>query len=59
MILTDTGILIKFLRTKDAKLDRLLRTLPVAICGAIEAEILAGARTAKDRTRLLAFLEAI
>lgn len=57
MILTDTGVLINFLRTKDAKLDHLLRTLPVAICGAVRAEILAGARNAKDRQRLATFLQ--
>src|SRR5260370_40714524 len=57
MILTDTGILINFLRTQDAKLAHLLRTLPVAICGVVRAEILAGARNPKDRQRLLTFLQ--
>ena len=56
MILTDTGVLIRFLRTKDAKLGHSLRTHPVAICGAVQAEILAGARNDKERQRLLAFL---
>jgi predicted nucleic acid-binding protein len=57
MILTDTGVLIAFLRTKDAKLDHMLRTQPVAICGAVRAEILAGARNTKDRKRLVTFLQ--
>jgi predicted nucleic acid-binding protein len=56
MILTDSGILIKFLRTKDAKIDHLLRTWPVA-CGAIYAEILAGARNAKEVQRMMGFLK--
>src|SRR5262245_46236383 len=56
MILVDTGVLIDFLRTKDPKLDRLFRTLDVAICGATRAEILAGARNRKDRQRLTRFL---
>src|SRR5437762_1820209 len=56
MILVDAGVLIDFLRTKDAKLDRLFRTEPMAICGVTRAEILAGRRGAKDRQRLLRFL---
>lgn len=56
MILVDTGVLIDFLRTKEPKLDRLFRTEPVAVCGVTRAEILAGARGAKDRQRLLQFL---
>jgi len=56
MILVDTGVLIDFLRTKDPKLDSLFRSNPVAICGVTHAEILAGARGAKDRQRLLVFL---
>jgi len=56
MILVDTGVLIDFLRTKEAKLDRLFRTEAVAVCGVTRAEILAGARSAQDRQRLLRFL---
>ncbi|HEY7311130.1 MAG TPA: PIN domain-containing protein [Gemmataceae bacterium] len=56
MILVDAGVLIDFLRTKDAKLDRLFRTEPVAVCGATRAEILAGARNPQDRQRLMQFL---
>jgi len=56
MILVDTGVLIDFLRTKDPKLDKLFRSLPVAVCGVTRAEILAGARSDKDRQRLLRFL---
>jgi predicted nucleic acid-binding protein len=42
---------------QSAKLDHLLRTLPVAICGVVRAEILAGARNPKDRQRLITFLQ--
>ena len=58
MILVDTGVLIDFLRTKDPRLGNLFRTLPVATCGVIRAEILAGARGAADRQRLVVFLAA-
>lgn len=56
MILVDTSVLIEFLRTKDPKLDRLFRTEPAAVCGVTRSEIIAGARSAKDRQRLLTFL---
>ena len=56
MILVDAGVLISFLRTKDPKLDQLFRSRPVALCGVTRAEILAGARSANDRQKLLRFL---
>src|SRR5438309_6093955 len=56
MILVDSNVLIEFLRTKDAKLDRLFRSSPVAICGVMRAEILCGARNPRDRQRLETFL---
>ena len=56
MILVDASVLIDFLRTKHPKLDSLLRSLPVAVCGVTRAEILAGSRNPSDRRRLLAFL---
>jgi predicted nucleic acid-binding protein len=58
MIPVDAGVLIDFLRTKDPKLDRLFRSLPVAVCGVNRAEILTGARGARDRRRLEQFLNA-
>jgi predicted nucleic acid-binding protein len=58
MILVDAGVLIDFLRTKEAKLGRLFRSEPVAICGVSRAEILAGARNPRDRQRLMQFLGA-
>lgn len=56
MILVDASVLIDYLRTKDAKLDRIFRNEPVAVCGITRSEILAGARGANDRQRLLLFL---
>jgi predicted nucleic acid-binding protein len=56
MILVDTGVLVDYLRTKDAKLDSLFRSLPVAVCGVIRAELLAGARDAAARQHVVAFL---
>jgi|SRR5262245_49588981 len=56
MILVDSGVLIDYLRTKDPKLGRLFQSEPVAVCGMTRAEILAGARGAKDRQRLVHFL---
>jgi predicted nucleic acid-binding protein len=56
MILVDTGVLIDFVRTKDVNLGALFRSLPVATCGVIRAEILCGARSAADRQRLIVFL---
>jgi predicted nucleic acid-binding protein len=58
MILIDAGVLIDFLRTKDPKLNKLFRSLPIAVCGVTRAEILAGARSVKDRQRLVRFLDA-
>ena len=58
MILVDAGVLIDFLRTKDAKLSNLFRALPLAVCGVTRSEVLAGARGDKDRQRLLTFLGA-
>lgn len=56
MILVDAGVLIDYLRTKDAKLRKLFQSEPTTVCGVTRAEILAGARSVKDRRRLLRFL---
>jgi len=57
MILVDASVLINFLRTKDAKIDGLLRSLPVAVCGVTRAEVFAGARDPKERQKLVTFLK--
>ena len=58
MILVDASVLIDFLRTKEPKLSRLFRALPVAMCGVTRAEILAGARSPGDQQKLRQFLGA-
>jgi predicted nucleic acid-binding protein len=58
MILVDTSVVIPYLRTGDAKIDGLFRTLPVAVCGITHAELLHGVRSQVERTRTLAVLAA-
>jgi predicted nucleic acid-binding protein len=56
MILVDTTVIVDWLRGRDARLNALFPTLPVAICGVTVAEILHGARDPAHRTRLLTWL---
>lgn len=56
MILLDASVLIDFDRGKDAKLDALLLTLPLAVCGPTRAEFLHGARNPAHRAKLVASL---
>lgn len=58
MILIDTSVLVDFLRTKDQSLFAKFRSLPVAVCGITRAEILHGAKSPKDESRLSVFLNA-
>jgi len=53
MILVDTSVVIDYTRGRDPKLQALVQTKPVAICGVVRAEILCGARNAADRSKLL------
>jgi predicted nucleic acid-binding protein len=57
MILTDTSVIIDYLRGKDAKLLSLLPTLPVAVPGLVRAEILCGANSPKQRASLITLLD--
>lgn len=58
MILVDTGVLIDYARNPgDPKLGSLFRTLPLAICGVVRAELLHGSRNPRDRTRLVVLLD--
>src|SRR5207249_3061838 len=57
MILTDTSVLIEYLRARDPKLALDLPTRPVAVCGVVRAEILAGQRSLKHRAREIAILD--
>jgi predicted nucleic acid-binding protein len=59
MILVDTSVIIFCMRTGDAKVDKLLRTSPVAVCGITHAELLHGVRTPAERKKLFTFLAGI
>jgi predicted nucleic acid-binding protein len=56
MILVDTSVVIDYAKGQDAKLQALLPTLPVAICGITRAEVLHGVRDPAHRRNLLALL---
>lgn len=58
MILVDTSVVIPYLRTGDAKIDGLFRTLPVAVCGITHAELFHGVRSVTERARTLTVLAA-
>src|SRR5688572_11407991 len=58
MMLVDTSVVIDWCRGKDAKLQRLLPSLPVAVCGVTQAEVLHGGRDAGHRQKLLSDLAA-
>lgn len=58
MILVDTSLVIDYSRGKDAKLRLLIPSLPVAVCGVTQAELLHGSRDAAHRQTLLADLAA-
>ena len=53
MMLVDTSVVIDYVRGQDAKLAAHLPTVPVAICGIVRAELLCGARDAKQRADLM------
>jgi predicted nucleic acid-binding protein len=60
MILVDTSVLIDYSRNPgDPKLGMLFRTLPLAICGIMRAELLHGSRNPRDRARLLLLLDSL
>ena len=44
MILLDSNIMIDYFRSRDSFLAKKIDTMPVAICGAVKAEVLHGAR---------------
>ncbi len=57
MILTDTSVVIDFVRTADRKLQQLIVAHAATICGVTRAEVLIGARNAAHRVRMLAVLQ--
>jgi predicted nucleic acid-binding protein len=58
MTLVDTGVVIDYPRSGDAKLLGLFQSLPGSVCGTTRAEVLHGARTPADRARVLTILNA-
>ena len=56
MILVDASVVIDWSQGKDAKLQQLMPSLPVAVCGVTQAELLHGSRDPAHRQRLLADL---
>ena len=59
MIFLDSSVVIDFTRGTDAKLQVLFGTLNLALCGIVRAEVLAGSRSAKDRSTLVAILDGV
>ena len=58
MILTDTSVVIDFLRTGDPKMRQVFVTFDAAVCGVTRAEVLHGTRDPADFQRLVAALNA-
>lgn len=56
MILLDASVVIPFTKGKEPKLNRLLKTLPTAICGLTRAEVLHGVRNPAERAYLIVVL---
>lgn len=57
MILIDTSVLIRYLRTHDAAIESVLTTNQIAVSVVTRAEILHGARDETDYQRLTAALD--
>jgi predicted nucleic acid-binding protein len=56
MILTDTSVVVQFLRVPTPRLLQIIQNSHAGICGATVAEVYAGARSAPDLARLTAAL---
>lgn len=56
MILVDSSVIFDHTRGKDPRLAGWFKTLPVAVCGIVRAEVLHGARNPRDRAKLVALL---
>jgi predicted nucleic acid-binding protein len=57
MILLDTTVLVKYLRTRSAAIRAVLENGNVAICGVTRAEILHGAKSRLDAISLIAAMD--
>lgn len=58
MILVDTSVLIRYLKTASPAIREIFANAECAICGVTRAEILHGARSAQDASDLRAALSA-
>jgi predicted nucleic acid-binding protein len=56
MILVDTSVLVDYLRARTPRVRKLLVERQAAICGVVRAELLCGARTREDESRIVAAL---
>ena len=56
MLLADTSIVIEQSRGRNFKQAALYRSMPMACCGPIRAEVLSGARHPRERARLVSLL---
>ena len=59
LILVDSSVLIDYTRGRDPKLQSLFTRLPLAVCGIVRAELLAGSRSAAARAKLIAILDGL
>jgi len=59
MILIDTSVLVDYLRSPSDRVLRLFEEKEAAICGAIRAEVLAGARNPNDLERIARSLDVL
>jgi predicted nucleic acid-binding protein len=59
MILLETSVFIDHLRGKDPKLPDLFAQLPLAVCGATRAEVIAGHKSTKQRVNEVTVLDGL
>ena len=57
MILTDATILVSYLRTPTSRVEKILTSGDVAICGVTRSEILYGAKSEKNLKELIRILD--
>lgn len=55
-ILADTNIFVKYWKTNDFKIGEILQNEDVVICGAVRAELMHGARSKKEMSRIQTLL---
>ena len=48
MILTDTNVMIDYFRSRESELAKKIDSMKIALCGAVRAELLHGARSERE-----------